>query len=322
MKTEIAKDIENAGYCIRYDAQCKKVLGHKIILAWIMRETVKEFANQTIEVIRQCIEKEPEISTVHVDPGQTNTNDKITGLATEDKVQNEGSVTFDIRFNAYVPQETQFVKLILNIEGQKDFYPGYPIITRGIYYGGRLLSSQNGIEFSNSNYGDIKKVYSIWICTEAPKYIGNAISTYDIHKTDIVGAIPDIPEHYDKLCVIIICLNENQKSENTFLNMMNTLLSPTLSIEKKKYILQSEYHIHMDNGLEEELNLMCNISEHVWEMASREGRKAGFKDGLETGTKTVISNLLKSGLLSEEQIISVSGISKDELKEIRLNMQN
>jgi len=53
-------------------------------------------------------------------------------------------------------------------------------------------------------------------------------------------------------------------------------------------------------------------------MASREGRKAGFKDG----TKTVISNLLKSGLLSEEQIISVSGISKDELKEIRLNMQN
>ena len=63
---------------------------------------------------------------------------------------------------------------------------------------------------------------------------------------------------------------------------------------------------------------MCNISEHVWEMASREGREAGFKDG----TKTVISNLLKSGLLSEEQIISVSGISKDELKEIRLNMQN
>lgn len=92
--------------------------------------------------------------------------------------------------------------------------------------------------------------------------------------------------------------------------------------KKKKHILQSEYHIPMDNGLEEELNLMCNISEHVWEMASREGREAGFKDGLETGTKTVISNLLKSGLLSEEQIISVSGISKDELKEIRLNMQN
>lgn len=63
---------------------------------------------------------------------------------------------------------------------------------------------------------------------------------------------------------------------------------------------------------------MCNISEHVWEIASREGREEGFKDG----AKTVISNLLKSGLLSEEQIISVSGISIDELKEIRLNMQN
>lgn len=318
MKTEIAKDIETAGCLIRYDVQCKKVLGHKIILAWIMRETVKEFANQTIDAIQKCIENEPEISTIHIDPGQTNTNDRIAELATEDKIQNEGSVTFDIRFNAYVPQETQSIKLILNIEGQKDFYPGYPIVSRGIYYGGRLLSSQKGIEFSNSNYDNIKKVYSIWICTEAPQYIGNAISAYDIHKTDIVGAIPDIPEHYDKLCVIIICLNEKQKSEHPFLNMMNTLLSPTLPIEKKKYILQNEYCIPMDNGLEEELSLMCNISEHVWEIASREGREEGFKDG----AKTVISNLLKSGLLSEEQIISVSGISIDELKEIRLNMQN
>ena len=83
-----------------------------------------------------------------------------------------------------------------------------------------IRDARMGIEFSNSNYDNIKKVYSIWICTEAPQYIGNAISTYDIHKTDIVGAIPDIPEHYDKLCVIIICLNEKQKSEHPLWTMV------------------------------------------------------------------------------------------------------
>lgn len=330
MKTEIAKDIENAGYRIRYDAQCKKVLGNKIILAWIMRETVKEFAHQPVEAIRDCIEKEPEIGTVYMNPGQTHTNDKITGLSTEDKVQNEGSITYDIRFNAYVPQKEQAVKLILNIEGQKDFYPGYPIITRGIYYGSRLLSSQNGTEFSKSNYENIKKVYSIWICTEAPKYIGNAISTYDIRKTDIVGVIPDIPEHYDKLCVVMICLNETQKSDNAFLNMMNILLSPTIPVEKKKYLLENDYHIPMDDGLGKEMDLMCNISEYVWARAEREGRAIGYKAGMEAGieagikagTRTVVNNLLKSGLLSEELIMETAEITKEELEKIKSEIQN
>ena len=197
MKTEIAKDIEVAEHQIQYDTQCKKVLGNKRILSWIMRETVSEFSHMSVDDIYKCIEQEPEISTIYVDPGRTNTKDKITGINTEDKVQNEGSFTYDIRFEAYVPGEHEKIKLIINIESQKDFYPGYPIISRGIYYGARMVSAQNGVEFREPDYGDIKKVYSIWICMGAPKYIGNAVSIYEIHKTDIIGKIPDISEDYD-----------------------------------------------------------------------------------------------------------------------------
>ena len=35
--------------------------------------------------------------------------------------------------------------MIINIEVQNDFYPGYPLVKRGIYYGGRMLSAQYGI---------------------------------------------------------------------------------------------------------------------------------------------------------------------------------
>ena len=130
MKTEIAKDIEVAEHQIQYDTQCKKVLRNKRILSWIMRETVSEFWQMSVEDIYKCIEQEPEIGTVYVDPGRTNTKDKVIGINIEDKVQNEGSVTYDIRFEVYVPGENERIKLIINIESQKDFYPGYPIISR------------------------------------------------------------------------------------------------------------------------------------------------------------------------------------------------
>ena len=89
MKTEIAKDIETAGYSIQYDTQCKKVLANKRILAWIMKEAVTEFSHLSIDYIYNCIEREPEIGIISTEPGCTNTKEKITGINTEDKVQNE-----------------------------------------------------------------------------------------------------------------------------------------------------------------------------------------------------------------------------------------
>ena len=313
MKTEIAKDIEVAEHQIQYDTQCKKVLGNKKILSWIMRETVSEFAHMSVDDIYKCIEPEPEIGTIYVDPGRTNTKDKIIGINTEDKVQNEGSVTYDIRFEAYVPGENERIKLIINIESQKDFYPGYPIISRGIYYGARMISSQNGVEFRESGYGDIKKVYSIWICMGVPKYIGNAISIYNVHKTDIIGNIPDISEDYDKLCVVMICLDEKSKVKNAFFNMMNTLLSSKMNVKEKKQILQNEYAIPMDDGIGQEVDLMCNLSEYVWE----QGIQAGIQTGREEAKRTIVEKLLGTGLVSDEVIMEAAGITKEELEKIK-----
>ena len=41
----------------------------------------------------------------------------------------------------------------------------------------------------------------------APDYIGNAISFYNIRKSDGIPGIPDEKETYDKLTVVMICLN-------------------------------------------------------------------------------------------------------------------
>ncbi len=106
----------------------------------------------------------------------------IRGAQTEDSTIKEGTVTYDIRFYAVVPRSGEMASLILSIEAQNDFYPGYPIIKRGIYYCSRMISSQYGVEFVDNQYEKICKVYSIWICANPPKYWENTINRYVIHK--------------------------------------------------------------------------------------------------------------------------------------------
>lgn len=92
------------------------MLSDKIILAWILKYSVHEFKDSSIEEIKGAIEETPEISVVPVYPGKT--PEMIIGMADEDKIPNEGEMRYDIRFTAFTPTGER-VKLIINIEAQK-----------------------------------------------------------------------------------------------------------------------------------------------------------------------------------------------------------
>ena len=163
MNTELQKAILATNRGQEYDENVKVILAHKIILAHIMAETVEEFRGMKPEEIVPYIEGEPEVGVVPVEPGLTNGAARIQGSGMEDVVANEGIVTFDIRFFVRYPEDRKpgnrkltgesgkYVKLLLDVEAQKDFHPGYDIVVRGIYYGARQLSSQKGVEFEKSD---------------------------------------------------------------------------------------------------------------------------------------------------------------------------
>ena len=312
LKTEIAKDIERADVMIQYDAQCKKVLSNQYILSWIMQAVIEEYENLSRDFIRRCIENEPEIGTFYVEPKKDikeenllkNTKAKIEGLNTEDKDAIEGEITYDIRFAAFVPRDMGRMKILVNVEAQKNFYPGYPIVSRGVYYDARMISSQNGVEFEVPNYGDIKKVYSIWICVNAPKHVGNALTIYNIQKVDVEGYAPELKENYDKMSVAMVYLNQKAPRNKGFFDMMNTLLSPELDVETKKSILRNEYQIPMEREVVKEVSFMCNLSEWVLET------------GIEKERRNMIENLLRENM-SDQLIMRVVEISGEKLKEIK-----
>ena len=312
MNTNNADNMAITEYQAQYDAQVKKILADKLNLAWIMRDVVSEFAGMELDKIVQCIEGDPQISEIPVKADMP----AITGLSAEDKSVKEGTIYYDIRFYAYAPGDNKPIKIFLNVEAQKKYNPGYSISTRGIFYGARMLSSQLETEFTLPNYDGLKKVVSIWLCMNPPKYIGNAISEYSIQKRDIIKGIPDKKQEYDKLSVVVICLREDMETDNRLVGMLCTLLSQSLSAKEKKEFLAEQYNIPITRDMEKEVNSMCNLSELLVE----KGVKQGLEQGHEKAIKTIALNMLKKNM-SDKEIMELSGISAEGLKEIKASLQ-
>ena len=150
----------------QYDASAKRLLAQKYVLAHLLVKTVKEFREMDTKEIIPLIEGEPYVSAVPVDGGLTNREMKIhgsriVGMNTEDMEKKEGMIRFDIIF--YVRMKDGLSQIIVNVEAQKDEPYQYRILNRSIYYVSWMISSQKERDFENTNYDDIKSVYSIWI---------------------------------------------------------------------------------------------------------------------------------------------------------------
>ena len=218
-------------------------------------------------------------------------------------------VTYDIRFCVKVPVSKEKIRLIINIEAQNDFYPGYPIISRGIYYCSRLISSQYGVEFSDAHYEKIKKVYSIWICMNPPKYRENSINRYSITEEQLIGSCSERKENYDLLTAIMICLGDsNNENASGVLKLLEVLLSSEREAKEKKEILQNDFSIEMTKTLESEVSIMCNLSKGVEE----KGIQKGIEKGIEQGLLLSIKNLMETMGWSVEQAMEGLKIPKEE----------
>ena len=205
----LAKNITAAGEKAAYDAACKRLLANKVILAWIMKSCMEEYKAHSInEIAERYIEGIPQIAEAAVNPDEDGYegSEQIRGAKNEDSTIQEGTITYDIRFLAIVPGTEETIRLIINVEAQNDFYPGYPIIKRALYYCSRMISSQYGSEFTETHYEKISKVYSIWICPNPPKKRENTITRYCVQEENLVGQVLEQKENYDLLTVVMICL--------------------------------------------------------------------------------------------------------------------
>lgn len=131
MLGRIDRQMLAAGPEARYDANAKMLLGEKLFwrIYWRLCGRICQHGSTGDFRIHRG---EPEISSVPVEPGMTN-SPHIRGISTEDRVPYEQVVFYDIRFYVRNPKVDENVGIVIGIEAQKSFYPGYDSVTRGIY---------------------------------------------------------------------------------------------------------------------------------------------------------------------------------------------
>jgi hypothetical protein len=272
-----------------------------------MKSCIAEYRDFDVkEIAEKYIEGTPQIAEVAVNPDEEpDGGEQIRGASTEDSTINEGTVTYDIRFLAIVPVTGKLLRLIINVEAQNDFYPGYPIIKRAIYYCSRMISSQYETEFTDAHYEKIKKVYSIWICVNPPKNRGNSITRYSVKEENLVGDVKEKVEDYDLLTAVMICLGDSHGDNYSgILKLLDVLLSSERKPEEKKKILENDFSIEMTKSLEREVSIMCNLSKGVEEK--------GITKGITQGILSSIQNLMESMSWSAEQAMNALKIPEEE----------
>ena len=290
-----------------YDAASKRILSNKTVLCNIMKECIPEYKNIPKEEIIKCIE-------------YGNDKDHILGIKNEDiGIRNE-IIRFDILLTSKLPNSSEKIGMYIDIEPQNSVYLEYELINRTIYYASRLIDRQKGETFNNSNYDNIRKVYSIWICPYPKQEQKDSINYYTFKEECIKGNYHTNVD-YHKLNIVMLYVGNNYDfNQKGILEMLNLIFVDTShnSADKLKK-LNNDYDIILST---KEVSDMSNLSQDLIRIGLEQGIQQGMQQGLELGQKqgiikTIIS-LINAGISKEEIYIitKVDDSIKEEVEKI------
>lgn len=89
---------------------------------------------------------------------------------------------------------------------------------------------------------------------------------------------------------------------------------------RRERLLREKFHIKMDADMRREINLMCNLSEAVYE----NGRKSGMKRGIRRGRqeeKRRMARAMLEGRYPEEEILRLVEMTSGELESVKREMK-
>lgn len=285
-----------------FDKQSKKLFRYKEVLAVILQGTVDEYKGYSKDEIMGFIEENSITEETEVSGGRTNA--RIDGENTEFAELGEKTSFFDVLFKAKNPKLSNgevMVNLHINVEPQKDYRPGYPIEKRGIYYLARGISSQLDVVTEETDYGQLEKCYSIWICRDRiPEKERMSISFYRFLNEENIGNCQPREEDFDLMTMVILRLgeSENDEKEPDVLHFLNLILYP----HKKGFREKISDYIDFTECFEKEESQMFSLGTCIYEDGVAEGIKRGIAKGEERGIKALILDNLEENV-SREHIL-------------------
>lgn len=294
VKDSIAASMDSVRGKEKQDKSVKKIFSYKPIMGNILKYTIKEYADCSLDEIMNCIEGDTiQAGTALVEEDMAKT---IRGEKTECNTTDEPPATFDILFRSVNPKVEGkiLVNLHIDFELQKKYNPGYFIVKRGVYYGGRKLSAQlDKIGVNGKGYDLLEKVYSIWICLDnIPKKLQNTISYYKMQNYKNEGLPPgsqiDI-DAADLIEVIIVRLGDDSITEKGIMDMLYGIFSGNSKkvldyipdadpvIEKEVSDMLSMVSFAEEKGEKKGMNILTKL----FQLLRRDGREKDISDAID-----------------------------------------
>lgn len=228
-------------------------------------------------------------------------------------------------FTTRVPNSNSEIDMYINIEAQNYYYPGYDLGNRAECYTSSLLMRQLNTLPSENKYDNLKKMYSIWICTSPPKKLKNKIILYKFHGEELTSldCSKENKIYSNSLQNIIMIYLSNvykeDKDKNNIINLLS-LLFGELNFNKKEIInhLKNDYDIIT---LNKEAIDMCSLGEGIERRALDKGMQQGMQQGIQIGKYEYSINLINIGV-PKEVIFEALKDEPDIIKKIKATLSN
>lgn len=311
------------------DAGCKALLGCTAVAAFIVKNCIPEFHNMSLEEIQEYIiykkaksqmtpEELAEIQANNTSPVEIGCHivddlpDKLNEKNVESKSTNEGTIYYDVLFDIGMPGgKSPPSRVIVDIEAQNHFNPGYSMLKRGSFYCCRMISAQKETVFRNSDYNKLQKVYSIWLCIAPDEKVRGVCNTYSMSETCLAKEHHFPKKQYDNFCIIIACLQDKQ-SANNMVRFFSSVFDNDMPVEEK-LDLARECGLQVTADVKEGINQMCNYSDYVEQKGIEKGR-------IETLSESVVK-LVRSGTLTLDAALDVLQVSDDIRATVKENAE-
>jgi hypothetical protein len=131
-----------------------------------------------------------------------------------------------------------------------------------------MVSSQKERDFVKTNYDDIKRVVSIWICLNMKE---NSMNHYHL-TDDVLLGNQRWEGKKDMISIVLLGLsNELPEHDEKYElhRLLGALLSESITQAEKLSIIGNEYDISLEDEFRRELGSMCNLSQGIVENTER-----------------------------------------------------
>ena len=130
--------------------------------------------------------------------------------------------------------------------------------------------------------GEIKKVYTIWLCFGHAKKKADVINRYRIEEKQERGNWKSEKADYDVLEVVMVYPGEERREEeNGMMGLLKELFCE--GGEEKGKRLEEKYGIRMTKEMEKEVDRMCNLSQIFVDKGIERGLVLGESKGKAEG---------------------------------------